>query len=188
MTTGKDTNAVLGGDDRLKRDTTAGGRENRESADAERTQKDGTAFSSPERVFNFRDEWSANALPTPPEIPGYHQCWLSTTNSYDPIHRRMRMGYEPVKADEVEGFETFKMRSGEFAGFVGCNEMMLFKIKIEVYQDMMAYFHHERPLEDEEAIKNNEALKDDQAVSVAQKPEDDGFKSLGKPKHAPVFR
>lgn len=188
MTTSKD-NAILGGDDRLKRDDTVGGREQRSSADAERTDKDGTAFSAPERRFNFRDEWTQNALPNPPDIPGYHLCWLSTTNNYDPIHKRMRMGYEPVKADEVEGFDVYKMKSGEFEGFVACNEMLLFKIRSEIYQEMMAYFHHEKPREEEEMLKKSDVLNDANARPVISSPEEDGFKSLAASvRQAPVFK
>lgn len=179
-------NAILGGDDRLKRDTSAGGRDNRSSADAERTDQDGTAFTGSERRSAFRDEWMQNALPQPPSMEGYHLCWLSTTNSYDPIHKRMRMGYEPVKSEEVPGFESFKMKSGEFEGFIACNEMLLFKIRKEHYQEMMSYFHHEKPLEEEQMIRNNEALQDANAKSLASE-QDDGFKSLGKSKHSPVF-
>lgn len=178
-------NKILG-DDRLKR-STGDGRESRSESDEERTQKDGTVFSAPERISNFRDEWAQNALPQPPEISGYHLCWLSTTNSYDPIHKRMRMGYEPVKAEEVKGFDTYKMKSGEFEGFVACNEMLLFKVKKELYQEMMAYFHHERPLSDEQMLRNNEALQDKQGRPVAA-PDEDGFKSLGKSVYSPVFK
>lgn len=181
-------NAVTGGDDRLRRDETAGGRENRSTADVERTDKDGTVFSASDRRSSFRDEWTQNALPTPPEVPGYHLCWLSSTNNYDPIHKRMRMGYEPVKAEEVEGFEVYKMKSGEFEGFVACNEMLLFKIKREIYQEMMAYFHHEKPLEEEEMLKKSDAMQDAQARPVIDSPDDDGFKSIGKPRHSPVFK
>lgn len=178
-------NAIIG-DDRLKRDTSAGGRENRATADAQRTDLDGTVFAVDERRRAFRDEWMQNALPQPPLIEGYHLCWLSTTNSYDPIHKRMRMGYEPVQSSEIEGFDTYKMKSGEFEGFVACNEMLLFKIQKAHYQEMMSYFHHEKPLEDEQMIRNNEALKDANAKAVVSDP-DDGFKSLGKSIHAPVF-
>ena len=35
-----------------------------------------------ERIEAFRDKWANNALPDIPEgtIPGFHLCWLSTTN------------------------------------------------------------------------------------------------------------
>lgn len=179
-------NKVLGGDDRLKKTTQTAGREDRSAADTDRTDKDGTAFSSSERRTNFRDEWTASALPQPPEILGHHLCWLSTTSTYDPIHKRMRMGYSPVKVEEVPGFEHFKMKSGEYEGFVACNEMLLFKIPNDLYQEMMSYFHHEKPLEEEEMIKKNDALSDAQARAVAQAV-DDGMRQLGSKKASPVF-
>jgi hypothetical protein len=180
-------NAIIGEDSRLKKSTNSESRQDRSSADSERTQKDGTVFSAPERVSNFRDEWAATALPTPPAIPGFHQCWLSSTNSYDPIYKRMRMGYVPVRADELPGFEHLKMRSGEFEGIVSCNEMLLFKIRSELYQEMMEYFHHEKPMEDEQMIKASAALTDAQKRDVAQSIEEDGFKQLAKQVKAPAF-
>lgn len=181
-------NGLLGGDDRLRKSTIPTSREDRASADANRTDKDGTAFSASERRgINFRDEWTANALPTPPAIAGYHLCWLSSTNSYDPIHKRMRMGYEPVKATEVPGFEHYKVKSGEQEGLVACNEMVLFKIPVDLYQEMMSYFHHEKPLEEESMIRANPALNDKQAREVASSSEDDGFKQLARNQRAPVF-
>lgn len=178
-------NKILGGDERLKKSADEG-RADRSTADVARTDTDGTAMSQSERRSMFRDEWTSNALPTPPEIPGFHCCWLSTTNSYDPIHKRMRMGYDPVKIEEVPGFEVYKVNSGEFSGLVACNEMILFKIPTELYQEMMLYFHHEKPLEEEQMLRDNDALRNEQARAVAQ-PEDDGFRSLGKPKVKPAF-
>lgn len=182
------TNAIIGGDERLVRGAADAGRNDRASADSERTQKDGTGFSAAERRTNFRDEWTANALPNPPAIPGFHTCWLSSTNSYDPIHKRMRMGYEQVTPAEVPGFEHYKMKSGEFEGFVAVNEMLLFKIPQQLYQEMMSYFHHEKPLEEEQMLKDNPALQDANAQKVAEASGDaDGFGTLAKSKHAPVF-
>ena len=53
-----------------------------------------------ERLDAFRDKWANSALPDLPAniIPGMHLCWLSTTNTYDSIDKRMALGYEPVKA------------------------------------------------------------------------------------------
>ena len=61
-----------------------------------------------ERIDAFRDKWANSALPDIPAnaIPGMHLCWLSTTNTYDSIDKRMALGYEPVKAGELGlGFE-----------------------------------------------------------------------------------
>ena len=109
-----------------------------------------------ERIEAFRDKWANNALPDLPEgiIPGFHLCWLSTTNNYDSIDKRMALGYEPVKAAELgKGFEALgKMSSGKFEGCVSCNEMVLFKLPEEIYQEVMRMMHLEDPLEHQRNI------------------------------------
>lgn len=109
-----------------------------------------------ERAAAFRDKWQNSALPDIPKdaIPGMHLCWLSTTNQYDSIDKRIALGYEPVKAAELgKGFESLgKMSSGKFEGCVSCNEMVLFKIPEEVYQEVMRLLHLEDPLEHQRNI------------------------------------
>lgn len=109
-----------------------------------------------ERLEAFRDKWANNALPDIPKeaIPGMHLCWLSTTNQYDSIDKRMALGYEPVKVAELgRGFENLgKMSSGKFEGCVSCNEMVLFKIPEDIYQEVMKMLHHEDPLEHQRNI------------------------------------
>jgi hypothetical protein len=109
-----------------------------------------------ERLDAFRDKWANSALPDIPKdaIPGFHLCWLSTTNTYDSIDKRMALGYEPVKAAELgKGFETLgKMNSGKFEGCVSCNEMVLFKLPEDVYQEVMRMLHLEDPLEHQRNI------------------------------------
>ena len=109
-----------------------------------------------ERIDAFRDKWQNSALPDLPKdaIPGFHLCWLSTTNQYDSIDKRLALGYEPVKAAELgNGFESLgKMSSGKFEGCVSCNEMVLFKLPEEVYQEVMKMLHLEDPLEHQRNI------------------------------------
>ena len=109
-----------------------------------------------ERLDAFRDKWANSALPDLPKdtIPGFHLCWLSTTNTYDSIDKRMALGYEPVKAAELgKGFEALgKMSSGKFEGCVSCNEMVLFKLPEDVYQEVMRMLHLEDPLEHQRNI------------------------------------
>ena len=109
-----------------------------------------------ERIDAFRDKWANSALPEIPQdaVPGFHLCWLSTTNQYDSIDKRIALGYEPVKAAELgKGFETLgKMSSGKFEGCVSCNEMVLFKIPEEIYQEVMRMLHLEDPLEHQRNI------------------------------------
>lgn len=141
------------GDSRLKKDAGQSVRGSRDSADASRVQQDGTALSASERRRLLRQGWVQEVLPSPPAIPGFHLCWLSTTNSTDPIHKRLQVGYTPVKISEVPGFDQYKIDGGQFDGCVQCNEMLLFKIPMEIYQDLMMIYHHDMPLEQEQAIR-----------------------------------
>lgn len=171
---------VLGGDDRLRKDAGDASRGSRSQADAGREDTDGLMTTKSERRAMFRDEWTANALPTPPALPGFHLCWLSTTNSADPIHKRIRMGYQPVSAAEMPGFEHYKMKSGEYEGMISCNEMLLFKLPLEIHQEMLEYFHHDRPMEEEQMIRNSDVnTKTQNAVRVADL-DDDGLLHMGK--------
>jgi len=92
-------------DARLKKTLSAGGRNTRFSEDATRQAPEERFMSAQERRKMWSDEWTQSALPKVPEIPGWHLCWLSTTNAYDSIDKRMRLGYVPVMADEFPGFE-----------------------------------------------------------------------------------
>jgi hypothetical protein len=66
----------------------------------------------------------------------------------------MALGYEPVKAAELgNGFGSLgKMSSGKFEGCVSCNEMILFKLPEDVYQEVMRMLHLEDPLEHQRNI------------------------------------
>lgn len=89
-------------DDRLKKELGVA-RRSRGMDDRQVTEDRG--ISDDDRLEMFRAQLFNDALPDLPEIPGYHVCWLTTTNPRDPIHRRIQLGYEPVKAEEVPGME-----------------------------------------------------------------------------------
>lgn len=169
-------------DERLRKSAGAG-RDDRSSEDVRRLDNDGTGTTVSERRQKFRNEWTQEALPTPPAIPGYHLCWLSTTSSYDSIQKRIRIGYEPVKADEVAGFDTYRMKSGEFEGFVSVNEMVLFKLPNEIYNELMQELHHHAPNDEEGKLA--ETLTQGERDSTGKQLgsiEGDGFTSLGATK------
>ncbi len=179
-------NSARGTDDRLVK-SNATSRTSRDSADAERVQKDGTALSMSERRMALRQELNQEILPTPPSVPGVHFCWLSTTNAADPIYKRIRLGYEPVKAAELPGFSTqHQVNGGEFDGCIACNEMLLFKIPEELYQEIMLINHHEKPLEEEAMIRAN-AEADEQDSEGRPLVRSQGFDTLGKRVRAPTF-
>ena len=177
-------------DGRLKKSLSAGGRETRASEDAVRQAPEEQFHSTQERRRMWSDEWTQSALPKVPDMPGWHLCWLSTTNSYDSIDKRIRLGYVPVRADELPGFENFKVKAGEDVGFIACNEMRLYKIPMEVYQDVMLQMHHERPMEEADKIRvqveNLQGARDSRGRSLGQ-VEGEGFGDMDRNVKIPVF-
>jgi hypothetical protein len=176
-------------ENRLKKNAGANRESRGSTADKSRAAPEEAFVSSEERRRMFRSEWVQEALPSPPAIPGFHLCWLSSTNQYDPIHKRLRMGYIPVKAEELPGFDNYRVKAGEHEGFVACNEMILYKMPEEIYQEIMAEMHHYAPMEEQEKIK----VQQDQLLNA----KDSNGKRLGQVegdgmefdlnKRAPVF-
>jgi hypothetical protein len=177
-------------DTRIKKSLSAGGRENRASHDPVRESPEDQFVSSEERRKMWKDEWTQSALPNVPDVPGWHLCWLSTTNSYDSIDKRIRLGYVPVKAEELPGFDNYRVKAGEQTGFIACNEMLLYKIPMDHYQDIMAHFHHEQPLEEAEKIRRNaeEQVGRDSSGRRLGQVEGEGLGEIDKPIPAPIFR
>lgn len=172
----------------------AGAQDERETQDFERsanaTERSEQSEAADDNFSQYLNEWLQEPLPRTPDIPGWHTCWLSTTNQYDPIHKRIRMGYQPVKVEEVPGLENYKVHSGEHTGFVAVNEMLLFKIPDALYQRVMTHFHHDMPLQEEASIKERvrqmqEEVKDSTGKSLVT--EEEGISELGRPVRAPHF-
>lgn len=162
--------------------------QDRDLADAARTGEDGTTFTKEERMAMIRAEWQQDVLPMPPRVPGWHYCWLSTTNSTDPIYKRMQHGYEPVKASEIPGFAQYRATSGQFEGCVACNEMLLFKIEEDLYQEIMKVFHFEKPLQEEQILKANLPSEDADEDSNGRKlVTKEGFETLARKVRSPSF-
>jgi hypothetical protein len=177
-------------DSRLKKSLSVGGRETRASEDASRSAPEEKFMSSQERRKMWSDEWTQSALPKLPDMPGWHLCWLSTTNSYDSIDKRVRLGYVPVTQDELRGFENYRVKAGEYSGYIACNEMLLFKIPEEMYQDIMLQMHHERPMEEAEKIRvqleNLQGARDSSGKSLGR-VEGEGFGEFDRNVPTPVF-
>ena len=177
-------------DTRLKKTLNAGGRESRSSQDSSRAAPEEAFISKQERRKMWSDEWTQSALPKVPEIPGWHLCWLSTTNGYDSIDKRMRLGYVPVKADELPGFDNYRVKAGEDIGFIACNEMRLYKLPMEIYQEVMTQMHHEAPNEESDKVQVQveqlQGNRDSSGRSLGS-VEGEGFGNLNRNVQTPVF-
>lgn len=138
-------------DSRIKR-STGETRQNR--------TEENTTRAAPEEKFPMaqerrraRNEFQQTVLPNIPDIPGFHLCWLATNSQYDPIHRRFSLGYTPVRSDEMPGYDTYKVKEGDQSGHIMCNEMLLCKMPMDIYQEIMLEHHHYQPMDEAEKIK-----------------------------------
>ena len=130
----------------------------REAVEASRGDQREEALpqSSDELENLLRTEALSNALPKPPPIEGFHQIWLSTTNTYTPIQQYARLGYVPVKPEEHKEWAYLKQHSAQHGGDgIFCNEMVLYKIPMDAYQRIMKVLHHDRPNEESERLRAN---------------------------------
>lgn len=181
--------AAAGGDTRLRREIDTA-RSPRGAADHDRTLTDGTMTTAAERRMMFRNEFTQEALPRVDDTHEWHYCWLSTTNPNDPIHRRIRIGYEPVRVEDLPGFELYKMRSAEWEGAIGVNEMVLFRIPMDVYQAIMREFHHDAPNEEEQRLKSlvDKVVEDTRDSAGGRTVTvEEGFRELGQRRRVPTF-
>lgn len=149
------------GDSRLKR-SAAETRADRRGQ--ERAVTENRELSDSERREAYRKALYQTHLPDLPPIKGYHVCWLTTTNPKDSIQGRLRIGYELIKTSELPGFEYANVKTGEYAGYIGVNEMLAAKLPLSLYEDFMTISHHEQPLEEEGAILA-EVLKQQEATN-----------------------
>jgi len=121
---------------------------------AEDDERSTSGLSSDDEFNKFMEaEYTQTALPNPPALSGYHLVWLTTASQYDSIQKRQRLGYQPVRQSEMPDFDASNGQSlAGYDGHVTCNEMVLFKIQQSRYQQIMAFYHHKKPLEEEEGI------------------------------------
>lgn len=158
-----------------------------------RVVKKNRKLTDSKRLDVFRKQFFQSALPDLPKIPGFHVCWLTTTNPRDTIHGRMRLGYTPIKSTEVPGYEQLKITSGEHVGHIGVNEMIAFKLPLRLFKQYMTEVHHTLPAYEEgklrQAVENAEEALASQGISrrKVRIEEEEGNAELGKAHKAPNF-
>lgn len=102
----------------------------------------------------FRQAHAQAALPNLPTIPGYHTVWLTSTNPKDSLSFRRRLGYEPITPEEYVGFGEFAtgVAGTPQAGLICVNEMVAFKLPIDLYNEYMQENHHYAPAREDEKL------------------------------------
>lgn len=173
-------------DQRLRNTPKTDERKDREETDRPVTEN--RIMTDDERLELFRSSNFQHTLPEVPSMGGWHLCWLTTNNPRDSIMTRTRWGYEPVKASDIPGFEAASVKTGEYAGCIGVNEMVLFKLPLRLYEKYMQEAHHDGPLREEQKLQAVlEVIAQQARDKGAQVEVGDGSASLGKGPRRAVF-
>lgn len=134
-----------------------------------------------EQFEAFRDSTTQSVLPNLPTMPGYHVCWLTTTNQRDSVAQRLRMGYELIRADDfpARDWSQATAKTGDYAGIIAVNEMVAARIPLSLYNRYMRHVHHDQPLDEEEKLRSQvDAMQDDMQSRGASIMEGDGTAGL----------
>lgn len=175
----------MSNDERLKKASDPA-RESRAALD--RVAKEARELSDDDRIEMFQQQFFQSALPDLPKIDGYHTCWLTTANPRDSIQARMRLGYEPIKSSDVPGWEYATLKTGEYAGLIGVNEMLAFKLPMRLYLAFMKEAHFAAPQREDEKLQAMvDTLKDQIESKGGRIIEGDGMQALRQDPGKPVF-
>ena len=95
-----------------------------------------------------RTPWTPPSMldaPTPP--PGYQFRWIreATRGNDDKsnMSKRIREGYEPVRAEDYPDFEAPTIDSGRNTGVIGVGGLILAKVPLETVAERSAYFNEQ---------------------------------------------
>ena len=109
---------------------------------------------------------------------------VSTSRRYTLLVRSLDTS-RPTK--EVPGMEYASIKTGEWAGFIGVNEMLAFKLPMGLYKAFMKEAHHDAPLREEDKLEEVAQMMREQAERAGSKLiEGDGMEELRHDARAPL--
>jgi len=112
------------------------------------TQTDRTPRSAESRdKVSRRKPWQPpSLLDAPPPPQGYVYRWIreSMIGQNDPANmsKRIREGWEPVRAEDHPDFEAPSIDDGKHAGVIGVGGLILAKIPKETVEERRAYYQN----------------------------------------------
>ena len=153
---------------------------------------EGAELSDAEVLRRFRTSLANTVLPSTPNLPGFHVCWVPMTsnNQSDTVDARKQLGYAVVKEEEVPTYISPSNRSAQFEGCVSHNELILMKLPLRLYQIYMKDSHHTQPMEQERSIKADidAKLVDEEGATVKRdEAEMTGMRRLARKVKEPTF-
>ena len=139
----------------------------------ENTESDRTPRSADSRAKTARlKPWQPPSLldaPTPPD--GYIYRWLreSMVGVEDKANmsKRIREGWEPVRAEEHPEFEAPTVEDGRHAGVIGVGGLVLAKMPIETVEQRRAYYN-QMAADQMQAVDSNLMRESDSRMPISQ--------------------
>ena len=110
------------------------------------TESDRTPRSAESRdKVSRRKPWQPPSMLDAPEAPpGYQFRWIrEATRGIDDksnMSKRIREGYEPVRAEDYPDFEAPTIENGSNTGVIGVGGLILAKVPVETADERNAYF------------------------------------------------
>ncbi|MEK9695442.1 MAG: hypothetical protein VW270_06725, partial [Candidatus Poseidoniales archaeon] len=110
-----------------------------------------------------RKPWQPPSMLDAPEAPaGYKHRWIrAEVRGHDDranMSKRMREGFEPVRAEDHPDFDAPTLDQGQHAGVIGVGGLILAKIPEETIEERDAYF--QRQTDDQISGVDNDLLRD----------------------------
>ena len=117
-----------------------------------------------------RKPWQPpSMLDAPKAPPGYQHRWIrESVRGHDDksnMSKRIREGYEPVRAEEYPDFEAPTIENGNRAGVIGVGGLILAKVPVETADERNSYFQTQ-PREQLEGVDHNYMRESDPKMPI----------------------
>ena len=95
-----------------------------------------------------RKPWQPPSMLDAPKAPaGYKFRWIRESvrgqDDKSNMSKRVREGYEPVRAEDYPDFEAPTIENGSRSGVIGVGGLILAKVPVETAQERNAYFQQQ---------------------------------------------
>jgi len=137
------------------------------------TNSDRTPRSAESRdKVSRRKPWQPpSLLDAPPPPQGYVYRWIreSMIGQNDPANmsKRIREGWEPVRAEEHPEFEAPTVEDGRHIGVIGVGGLILAKMPIETVNQRRAYYK-QMAADQMQAVDSNLMRESDSRMPISQ--------------------
>lgn len=150
------------------------------------TAKQSRAASTRTKESRASKPWAPPSMLDAPEPPeGYHYRWVreSTVGVADSTNmsKRLREGYEPVRAEDHPDFMAPTIQDGRHAGLIGVGGLILAKIPNETKDQRNAYYQNQTDGQ-MQSVDNN-LMKANNAAMPLSAPDRKTSVSFGNPEN-----